>query len=142
MSITGRLDSRLLHAYRSAHYRVDDPEGEFTLRVGIFNPQLAQCHGRYQAEHSAFITACNPRGQQRTGQENSAASALLVERVARLGFPWIPGVGLDPDGKWPGEKSMLILGISQEVAAELAREFEQNAIIVNGQDAIPALLVL
>jgi len=48
-------------------------------------------------------------------------------------------VGLDPDGKWHGEPSMLVLGIDQPRALAIGREYGQHAIVYMDADATPRL---
>ncbi len=54
----------------------------------------------------------------------------------------IEGMGIDPSGKWPAEKSFLALGLDLETSRALGREFGQNAIVWAGADAIPRLILL
>jgi hypothetical protein len=54
----------------------------------------------------------------------------------------IPGIGVHPTGEWRGEPSYLVPGLSREAAEELGRQFEQNALIWSGADAVPELLLL
>ena len=54
----------------------------------------------------------------------------------------IEGIGIDPSGEWPAEKSFLALGLDLETSRALGREFGQNAIVWAGADAIPRLILL
>ena len=55
---------------------------------------------------------------------------------------FIDGIGCDPSGCWPGEASCLVLGLSIDIARALGTEFEQNAIVWCGADAVPELVLL
>ena len=54
----------------------------------------------------------------------------------------LPGIGVAPPGHWPGEPSVLALGISRDTAARLGNEYRQNAIVWIGADRIPVLIFL
>ena len=57
-------------------------------------------------------------------------------------FDFIYGIGVDPQGCWLGEPSLLVLGIKKNFALSLGRKFSQNAIVWIGSDCIPSLEVL
>ena len=73
----------------------------------------------------AVLTAHNPRGRIVDAEENGRRGALLVAALARAGVPWIPAVGMSPDGshREPGVAAHLPL----PVAARTAAEWEQSA---------------
>jgi hypothetical protein len=73
------------------------------------------------------------------------ASARLADRLRQLPGGkerMIEGAGYDPRGTWPEEKSFLVLGLDLETSRALGREFNQNAIVWAGTDAIPRLVLL
>jgi hypothetical protein len=139
MPAATHLPSQLVDAYRRTRFRVDDADGRFILTVGVYSEELALCHQRNQVDSSAFITAWNPGSQICSVEENETAQMAMVNLVIGLGYKWISGVGANPDEHWPGEPSILILGIKESEALGLASRFGQNAIIVNGASAIPEL---
>ena len=55
------------------------------------------------------------------------------------GYEWLTGACVGDDENWPPEVSVLVLDTIEAVADELCVVFEQNAALVNGQDAIPRL---
>ena len=52
------------------------------------------------------------------------------------------GRGTDPSGAWPGEASVLVLGMSEAEARELGTRFGQNALLQAGADGVPRLVLL
>src|SRR5262247_2216821 len=92
----------------------------------------------HAAATAAFITAANPHGEERASAANEAAMAALR---ASLSWPWLPGEGRDPAGRWRAEPSVLLLGISRAEAEALGRRLEQNAIVFV-KKGHPAELVL
>lgn len=75
-------------------------------------------------------------------EENAKRQDKLIASIKERGFPYYLGEGKDPSGKWPGEASILILGISLDEAKELGTEWGQNAIIWTGADGVPQLILL
>jgi hypothetical protein len=128
-------DSRddLEAAYRATDYRVDDaPGGPFVIRIGERCDRLADVDW-------AFVTACNPRSQRLSDEQNARR---MTELETVVGGRWLfyPGHGAGRDGRWPPEPSLLIVGIVESDAVELARRFGQNAFVA-GRAGEPARLV-
>ncbi len=123
-----QLNPALLAAYRATDYEV--AELNCVLRVGEACPTLdARCQ-REVSPTAAFVTASNPRSVMLSDRENERRNLALRDRLQALGLTAVyGGVGRGRDGKWPPEKSVLILGISRPVADELATEFEQAAYV-------------
>lgn len=132
----------LIAAYRRAHYRVFDPDGEFVMQIDMPCPGLARCHARHGVDGSCFISAWNPGSVVRSIAENSAAAARLRAAIAALGLAAVPGQGEDPGGLWVPEASLLVPGIDAATALQLAREFGQAAIVFAEADAVPKLLIV
>lgn len=122
-----RARETLDRAYRNARYRVDDGGAVFDMRVGRPCEPLRALMTRRGVREAAFLTACNPGSAPRSDADNRAAQVRL--RAA-----------LDPEGIWPPEPSLLVLGIERERAAALARRFRQNAFVWLPADAVPVLV--
>jgi len=120
---------RLEAAYRGAVYRVAAPAGGIVLSV---DERSAGLDARLDAEGvsvAAFVSAANPGSVPLSDAENRARHLRLLERVAASGRSTLPGVSSASDGGWT-EASLLVFGIEEEEALELAREFGQAAILV------------
>ncbi|MBF0162422.1 MAG: DUF3293 domain-containing protein, partial [Magnetococcales bacterium] len=113
-----------------------------TLRVGTISPQLAAAHRAHHVESSAFISACNPFSQLLDEAANAARHAAMERQIHQSGLASLPGVGQHPANQWPGEASLLLFGITLEAAKTLGNEWEQNAILWSGADAMPRLILL
>lgn len=135
------IDPQTLRAYRETEYRVlgDRP---FAMRIDETCPALAALHARHGVSCSAFVTACNPHSLALSAQENLARQAELAHALAVQGGVCLPGLGILPDGTWPGEDSFLVLGLARDAAGTLGRRFGQNAIVWASTDAIPRLILL
>lgn len=134
-----KVDEPLLRAYQDARYRVEDAT-EF--RVGECCADLAALHAEHGARHSHFITAFNPESRRLSADENVARHAALGERIDVLGARRLAAAGLDPGGQWPPEPGYLVFDLADDVALALGRDFDQNAIVRIGADAVPRLVVI
>ncbi len=136
-----KINARTIAAYRAAHYTVHSPE-PFVIQVGELSERLASLLAIEGAKCAAFITAWNPYSEVTTQEANSAAQAALSSELDELGLTSIEGFGSDPEGLWPGEDSLLVLGLGLEEAREIGSKYGQNAIIWIGEDARPQLVLL
>jgi hypothetical protein len=131
----------LIRAYQNTDYRVDTVH-PFVMKVGLPNEPLRQLYSQYRSDCAAYITACNPLGRSLSDTENTARQAALLNELTGRSLMSINGVGLDSQGKWTGEASFLVLGLSLEAARVLARKYEQNAVIWCDKDAVAQLVLL
>jgi hypothetical protein len=132
----------LAEAYHRTEFRVADRGWQFVLRHGEHSTVLAECHAAFGVTCSAYITAWNPRSEARSQAENEIAQVRLEAELLAEGQPFLRGEGVDPTGSWPGEPSVLVLGISGPEAQRLGRVYGQNAIVLAGKDAVPRVVML
>lgn len=133
--------SNLIAAYNATQYRVitDSP---FNLKIGERSRQLAELYQKYNCASSAIITAWNPQSVAASKGYNLAAQLKLETELSARSVPFITAFGEDPKMEWPGEESFLVLNLNLDTAKELGIEFQQNAVVWSGQDAIPQLVLL
>ena len=138
------LPDKLINSYRSAQYQTGTGPDAIVLCVDRYSEALSQLFSASGHRCAVFITACNPLGMQQSFDKNQAASERLYRRLSQLLRPEdiIGGTGLDPSGLWIGEKSFLVLGLDRARSRMLGGEFQQNAIVWAGADAIPRLILL
>ncbi len=137
-----QASEELAEAYRRTEFRVSDRGWEFVLRHGEHCRALKECHAAFGVTCSAYITAWNPRSEPMSREENEAAQAQLEAKINAMGHPFLRGEGVDPTGSWPGEPSVLVLGISGNDAQRIGRAYGQNAIVVAGRDAAARVVML
>lgn len=130
----------VVRAYERTRYRVALDAAPFTLRIGERSAELADLHRAAGVATSAFVTACNPFGKRCSDAVNASAMQRLRAGFDRRGIRWIAGSGAGDDDGWAAEPSVLALGVSPHDAQTLCVDFEQNAVVVAGGDAIPRLL--
>ena len=140
--VTRKADPNLLAAYAATHYIVNGVERPFVLRVNERSAPLEVLHRRHGVDRSAFLTAWNPRSQRRADAINQAAQSELEATLRASGLKLFSAIGIDPDGNWPGEPSVLALGIAREQAEQIGRQYGQNALLWMGADAVPELVLL
>lgn len=141
MFSTSTIDRALIQAYLETGYFVHACPPAI-LRIGQLNAVLAALHRSYEVEASAFLTAYNPFSIHCDDAENKARQRQLIDSMRQDGFPFIEGIGKHPSNQWPGELSILVFGLSLEQAKALGSEFDQNAIVWAGLDAVPQLVLL
>jgi len=130
-----------LAAYRTTDYHVFGPP-PLLLRVDEANAGLRALHARHGVTTSAFLTAWNPASETRPAAENHARQADLEAGLQAAGYTSLRGEGRHPTNGWPGEASVLVLGLLPVDAGMLGRRYGQNAILCCGEDAVPRLVLL
>ena len=139
------LSPELIAAYENADYVVlGHPRGspDLVIRVGRVNPDLEELLEHNEATTAAFVTACNPRGEKKSYEENEAAAAALRASPALIGYAWFKGEGRDPEARWPSEPSLLIVGMPRKEAEQLGEALNQNAIVFVEKGGKPQLVLI
>jgi hypothetical protein len=136
------MNNHPLHeAYeRTSFWVFTSPTDRFVIRCGERSEALECLLAAAGARHWAYITACNPRSIPLSDEENARRMAALEDRVRQRGMRYLHGEGIGEGGEWPPERSILIVGVSQDEASAIARECEQNALVC-GISGEPAMLV-
>ena len=106
------MDRRLLDAYLSTEFWVEEVPNPFLLRVGSCSPALRALHGECGVTCSAFLTAYNPGSRPTRTTGTGRQERIEADWPAR--FRPATGMGRDPSGAWPGEPSVLALGIPRD----------------------------
>ena len=135
----------LIAAYRKAHYVIFvEMRGspELVLKIGEPNAELDALLEAEGAASASYVTASNPRGERRSETENASALDSLKSILQKKPYRCRAGEGRDPQGRWPAEPSMLVLGIARAEAEALGRRFGQNAIVFAEKGKAPELVLL
>lgn len=135
------IHAELLASYERASYHVE-ASPSFILKIGRYSPELHSMYEASSKKRAAFITAYNPGSIELSNEDNKERNQRLEEKIQTLLLDYIYGESTCDESEWTGEKSFLILGIKQEEAISLGKEFGQNAIVWINQKAIPELLLL
>lgn len=138
--------AHICHAFATACYIIEAPDGPITLTIGQACPALRALMQAHSAQTMAILTACNPGGRARGQEENLSAQAALEAQARKLGLPMFAGrntpsapdeVSIHADYIEP---TVILLGIQRGQADTLARTYQQLAWIFAGQEAIPELI--
>ena len=139
MAKTEPIPDELMQAYAETHYTVHH-EPPFVMRINQPCPDLKALMAEHNALSAAFITAWNPFSQNLPGKENKARQDELKSNLKKRGLICIDGIGKHPSNNWPGEVSVLVLGLNLEAAKSLARHYEQHAFVWAEGDGAPQLV--
>ena len=142
MTTESIIPAALQAAYRATDYVVSLAAAPLVLRVGVESQPLRELHALWRVEGSAFLTAWNPYSRAASPDFNDAANERLRARCRQGGWSVLEGHGVYPEGGWPAESSLLVLGMDRDSAIAVGREFEQNAIVWSGAAAVPELVLL
>ena len=135
------LDEALIAAYRATDYVLfvgDD--ADVTLNIGRPNRDFDQVLDRRGVGTAVVVTAYNPRSVVLGDAENRARHGRLTALIEGRGFDYAIGEGRDPTGHWQAEVECVVFGISVEAGLELARAFDQNAIVFVTRGGVPELV--
>jgi hypothetical protein len=135
------ISSETISAYKATNYRVFSPV-PFVLKIGRSSEPLRLLYNEYGCSSCAFITAYNPYSIETPNSENVEAQSRLEDKLREKSFPITAGLGEDSAGVWPGEPSLLVLGITLDEAKSIGIEFGQNAIVWVQEDATPQLILI
>jgi hypothetical protein len=141
MFFTTVIDPELVLAYRATDYHVEAPH-PFILKIGCRSIEIAALFLAVGVTRAAFITACNPFSEALSEEANTLAQESLLAELDVRNLAYLPGAGVDASGSWPGEPSILVLGLPLEDSMVLGTKYKQNAIVWIGPDAVPQLILL
>jgi hypothetical protein len=137
---TAMLDQALIAAYRATDYVLFVAEGqEITLNIGRPNAAFDRALEQRGVSTAVVVTAYNPRSVVLPESENRARHAALTALLDRRGLGYALGEGRDPTGEWKAELECVVFGIPLETGLEIARRFEQNAIVFVQRGGAPEL---
>ncbi|SFP72604.1 Protein of unknown function [Nitrosomonas cryotolerans] len=132
----------LIANYYTTHYQVGTDSDRIILRIDQHSEPLSQLFIATNTACAAFISAYNPFSQLRSTEDNLIAHTQLHQLLFQHPKQIIEGMGIDPSGTWPAEKSWLVLGLDLDTAQTIAQQFNQNAIVWSNINAIPKLILL
>jgi hypothetical protein len=134
------LTDALIEAYRATDFVLfDGGAGEVVVNVGRRSADFDRVLGMRDAETAVIVTAYNPRSVVLSDAENAARHRRLTALLDERGYDHALGEGRDPTGHWKAELECVVFGIALEAGLDLARAFDQNAIVFIRRGAAPEL---
>ncbi len=91
--------------------------------------------GLYDGRRFSILTAANPFSQSRSDLENAARNEQLKLELEKLGFEFDWSYGEQADQSWR-EDGFVIFDAPLKVTLELARKFDQNAILYGEESKV------
>jgi len=132
----------LIASYLCANYQIGTGSDSISLRIDQFSEPLAKLLISSGQSCAAIISAYNPHSLRLSNTKNLAAHESLRNLLDRYSYSIFESLNTDPAGLWPAEKSFFVPGLDLNTAQTLGQQFDQNAIVWIGSDAIPRLILL
>lgn len=129
----------LLAAYTATDFVVFDGDERWALHVGVASPRIDALLDRHGAVCATIVTAFNPRSRVLTPEANRARHGALVRVLEEREATFLYGEGRDPSGHWTPEIECIVFGISLAEGLEIARRFDQNAVVFIERGKAPRL---
>jgi hypothetical protein len=136
--VSGNARSALRPLYEATRYLVHHAGRTLDARIGETSPALDALLAAENATVGTFITAANPRSEQRSQAENEAANRALAIELRQAGYRWHTHKGVAIDGFWR-ENGFFVLGLQGEDALRWAERFGQYAVIEATLGRAPAV---
>jgi hypothetical protein len=135
------LTAALIEAYRATDYVLFEDGGDAVV-VNVGRPSAAfdRVLAARGVDTAVIVTAYNPRSVVLPDAENRVRHAELTALLKVRGYAHALGEGRDPTGRWKAEIECVVFGIPVEAGLDLARAFDQNAIVFIRRGEAPALV--
>jgi len=129
----------LLAAYAATDFVVFDGPEQWAIHVGVASPRVDALMDRHGAACATIVTAFNPRSRVLPPEANKARHQSLVRLLEERGLTFLLGECRDPSGQWTAETECIVFGISLAEGLEIARRFDQNAVVFVERGKAPRL---
>ena len=133
------IAEELLAAYTATDFVVFDGPEQWALNVGVPSPRIDALLDRHNATCATIVTAFNPRSRELAPEANKERHQSLVRLLEERGLTFLLGEGRDPSGQWTAETECIVFGISLAEGLEIARRFDQNAVVFVERGRAPRL---
>ena len=124
------MKKELLTYYLNTNYSVFDPA--IDIHIGQKNEALLNLLRAHNAQTWAYLTAENPRSEQKTSEENKILNEALERDLVQNNYSFYRGAGIPKNSNWTPENSFLVLGMDKKTGIELATKYQQNAFVYGG----------
>ena len=136
------IPKNLIASYRGTNYQIGTGFDSISLRIDQYSEPLIKLLVASEQPCAAIISAYNPCSQQLSNEENLTAHESLRNYLSRHSYSMIESLNIDPTDRGPTEKSFFVPGLDLNTARSLGQQFNQNAIVWIGNNAIPRLILL
>ncbi|CAI8208264.1 MAG: Uncharacterised protein [SAR116 cluster bacterium] len=132
------MKKKLLTYYLNTNYSVFDPA--INIYIGQSNEALLNLLRAHNVQTWAYLTAENPRSEQKTNEENKILNEALEQDLIQDNYSYFLGAGIPKNSNWTPENSFLVLGMDKKTGIELATKYQQNAFIYGGIKHYPEVV--
>jgi hypothetical protein len=133
------VDGALARAYADALYVIEMPDGPLSRRIGRIDAQAdARLRAHGCLRHWWIVTPCNPRSRPVSDAENEALLARFEAELHQHHWRIHLSHSAAADGRWH-ERGFCIFDAEVDAITDLARRYEQNAIVGADLGAAPML---
>lgn len=136
------ISKDIIANYLSTHYQIGNNSDSISLQINQYSESLARLLVTSKQSCASIISAYNPLSQLQSNEKNLTSHALLQKFLSDRSYTMIESFNIDPAKLWPTEKSFFVLGLDLNTSKSLGRQFNQNAIVWIGSNAIPQLILL
>lgn len=136
------ISENLIASYLCTNYQIGTGSDSISLRINQYSEPLAKFLTASKQACAAIISAYNPFSQLLSNEKNLASHRLLMNFLSSHSYPMIESLSTDSAEIWPAEKSFFVLGLDLNASKSLGQQFNQNAIVWIGSNAIPRLILL
>lgn len=126
-------------AYAQTEYWIGG-DAPHCITIGIDHPALQTMLREQGVISAAIITSDNPRSTIQSDTDNQTTRECLKKVLKAAGYCLLPSRHHDPREEWPTEYGFFVIGIQQEEALAVAKQFNQSAIVYLEQTGPAALI--
>lgn len=121
------MNADLIKAYTETDYIVLPLD--LTIKVGKVNRKMhSEMLSRSWSTYS-IMTAWNPRSVEAPYEENILQNLKMLKDLVEEDAVIFPALGKHKGNIWKPEESWCVINLSKEKCLELARKYDQNAIV-------------
>lgn len=134
------IDGALKALYAATDFVIFDQGGDWVIKVGRAAPEIDALLDRYDSTSAGIVSAWNPRSTLLPPAENAARHSALMNLLNARKLPFLLGEGRDTVGDWIPEAECIVFGVTAAEGLELARAFDQYAIVFLERGKAPRLI--
>ncbi len=140
-TMTVNEKAQFKQAYLDTTYVLKTDAIQFNLKINVFHPDFNNWLKANNINTWVKMTAANPYSQMRSKSENEYRNAHLETALRQLKYTDLYfSEGRPSDENWQTEIGFFIPNIKLITALELARQYEQNAIVYGYINGVPQLV--
>ncbi len=130
----------LLAAYQAAHF-VIEVTPPITIKIDEASLRMDTLLQEYGSKRGIIVTAFNPFSDAVDSRANDLRQQMLCHALDDADFHALDAQGIDPQGRWLPERSLLVFDTEAAFEDRLLQDYEQHSLVVVTRGK-PAAIVL